>query len=122
MTWICAAAVALLLSGVAHAADLPEQIADETAAPAVPVDRPSSRAVATYSACEEAIAEWAEPYDPVSIETTSAGPVRGIFTGKKSLPLFVRIVYESDLGLETRKANVHCTVHRTGKVDVLLSP
>ena len=110
-----APALTLLFLQSANAADLPADYRSQTA------EQPAAQAPAamrTFAACRRAIAEWAEPFAPVDIETVSIGPVQRQFNGTKVAPLFVRIVYDTGAGRETRKANVKCTIDASDTVEV----
>ena len=121
MSRTLAAGLALVLSGAAYAADLPEPVypTGEAAAAA-----DGSRGVGSeiFAACRRAIAEWAEPYGPVDIRMVSTGPVRRKLFGKRVAPLFVQIVYDTQGGRETRKAEVDCTVGANDSVAVQARP
>ena len=113
MQWITRIAIAVCLTSSAVAADLP--IAGASTAPvASGVEVEPNSAMATYTACSTAIAQWAEPYAPLSIETVMAGPTENHLSGTRVARLFVRIVYNREGGPETRKDTIECTVGEDG--------
>ena len=116
MTRIVAAALAFFCLQSAQAADLPmdygQTRSEATAGPQ------AGAGMKTLAACQRAIAAWAEPFGPVDIQTVIVGPVQRQFNGTKIAPLFVRIVYDTQGGRETRKANVRCTVDASDAVAV----
>ena len=76
----------------------------------------------TLLACQNEIAEWAEPHDPVRIETVRSGHGRRQLNGDVVTPLNVRIVYDRQGGLETRQAQIDCTVNDDGAVVAVTEP
>lgn len=67
-------------------------------------------------ACQNGIAEWAEQYDPLRIDTVSTGRGNRSADGKLVMPLHVRIVYDRQGGPETREADIRCSVGKDGAV------
>lgn len=122
MNGIRACAMAIFLVSPAQAADLPESASDATTQMAVAVEGQSYAGMKIFAACKRAIAEWAEPFAPVDIETIPTGPVKRRFDGKRIRPLYVRIVYDTQGGRETRKANVECTIDSADEVAVQPTP
>ena len=53
--------------------------------------------------------------DPTRVDTVSTG-LAEYSDGRQSTPLHVRIVYDRQGGLETREAEVKCTISRDGVV------
>lgn len=105
MNKIKAAAVLLLLASSAHSADLIVTYSARTDGEMV-------------TACEEAIAQWAEQFDPVDIETSIAEPVRGRLGEDRMATLLVQIVYNRQGGRETRSATIDCTLGADGAIVV----
>ncbi|MCO5965716.1 hypothetical protein [Sinorhizobium meliloti] len=104
-------AVMIFLAGPAFAADL------------LPLVMPVSHGVSaadrpTVNRCNEAIAQWAAPYDPVAIETSLVEPVRASAAGARIATLSVAIDYPSQGGVEPRSATIACTVASDGEVSV----
>jgi hypothetical protein len=119
MSKLCIVGLALIVSSSGYAADLPVDYG-EPSQEATADDR-ASAGMSTFAACRNAIAQWAEPFSPVDIEMVSIGPVQRK-TGQRTAPLYVRIVYETQGGRETRKARVNCTVDANEVVAVQPSP
>jgi hypothetical protein len=108
MIWIKVAAVAVLLLG-SGSADAQE------ASSAVPSAAKGTEylfgdPMATYHTCTAAVAMWAEQYSPISLTTVTAGPIEWHFSGERVAPLFVKVIYDTIGGPETRKETVECTV------------
>lgn len=72
----------------------------------------------TFAACKRAISELAAPFGSIAVEITTVGLVRRYLDGKSVSPLFVRIVYATVNGTETRQANVECSVDANDVVAV----
>ena len=115
MSRMLAAALTLLFVPFAEAADLP---ADEGSPSPSQLQAEGPAAMRTYAACRRAIALWAEPFSPVDVQTVSVGPVQRNLKGTKTAPLYVRIVYDTAAGRETRKAHVRCSVSGSDAVEV----
>jgi hypothetical protein len=117
MRQIKATAATLLLFGSAQAADLPVITKPGGAAGAYGVSRADQ---ATVAACQRAIAQWAEQYDPINIDIAMTGPVRGRPGADQMATLFVKIAYNRQGGVERRSATIECTVEADGTVAVVL--
>ncbi|MDK1373506.1 MULTISPECIES: hypothetical protein [unclassified Sinorhizobium] len=107
-------AAILLLTVPTFAADLlPE--------PVTPVSHGISAAdQPTVTRCNEAIAQWASQYNPVSIETSLTEPVSAGEGGARTATLAVKIDYLRQGGIEPRSATIACTVTADGEVSVEL--
>ena len=116
------AGVLLLGLAQAEAADLAEYPGDGTLAMTTSGEARPPGAMRTFAACRSAIETWAQPYSPVDLEITTVGPVQRPGGGKRVAPLFVRIVYDTEGGLETRKARLECTVDAADAVAVQIMP
>lgn len=69
--------------------------------------------------CDAAIRERAAQYDPVSIETSLAEPVRQSVDGGQVASLFVEIKYSRAGRIEPHSARIACTVAPDGQVTAL---
>ena len=116
------AGVLLLGLAQAQAADLAEYTSDGTIAMTTPGEARPAGAMRTFAACRSAIETWARPYSPVDLDITTVGPVQRPGGGKRVAPLFVRIVYDTEGGLETRKARLECRVDAADTVAVQIMP
>ncbi|MCA1439929.1 hypothetical protein I6F07_06760 [Ensifer sp. IC4062] len=105
-------AAMLFLTGPAFAADLLPDLVMPVSHGVSRADRP------TVDRCNEAIAQWAAPYNPVSVETSLAEPVRAGAGGARIATLAVKIDYLRQGGIEPRSATIACTVARNGEVSV----
>ncbi|MCA1407247.1 hypothetical protein I6F26_14530 [Ensifer sp. IC3342] len=103
-------AAMLFLAGPAFAADLLPQLVMPVSHGISRADRP------TVNRCNEAIAQWAAPYNPVAVETSLTEPVRA--GGARIATLAVKIDYLRQGGIEPRSATIACTVARDGEVSV----
>ena len=113
MRWIGLVGAVGMLSSV-QAADLPET-ASHGSPLASAADNTAPRAgMTTFAVCTQAAAQWAQPYSPISFEAAMAGPVQRHFSGKRVVPIFVKITYDREGGPETRKEVVECTVTKDG--------
>ena len=79
---------------------------------------PSNPAMLTFTACQKAIFDAAQPYDPLAFEILMTGPTRRLWTGETVATLFVRIDYNGRGGRETRRSHVECTLHLKGAVTI----
>ena len=114
MRWISLVGTVVLWSNLVQAADLPEKKTAGNPVASAIAEPPPNPAMATYNACSKAVAEWAEPYAPIAIETVITGPVERRLGGTRVARLFVRIVYDREGGPETRKEAIECTVDESG--------
>ena len=101
----------MLMTTPLAAADLPRADAPPDAAT---VTR-SKREVKT--ACDSAIADWAKPFDPIKVDTMVTGSIQSE-GGDSTAVLDVKIDYDRQGGVETRKARIECTVRDNGTVAV----
>ncbi len=81
-------------------------------APLVPRPGTSKRIV---SACRDAIAKNAEPYDVASLEAVSAGKQTRV-KGRTVAPIEVRTIYRVRGAHEVKRSTVRCEVDRVGRV------
>jgi hypothetical protein len=105
-------AAMLFLTGPAFAADLLPEPVTPVSHGVSPADQP------TVDSCNEAIAQWAAPYNPAAVETSLAEPVRAGAAGERIATLNVKIDYERQGGTDPRSATVACTVASDGEVSV----
>ncbi|WP_164924304.1 hypothetical protein [Sinorhizobium fredii] len=105
-------AAVLFLAGPAFAADLLPEPVTPVSHGISPADQP------TVDRCNEAIAQWAAPYNPAAIETSLAEPVRAGDAGARTATLDVKIDYLRQGGVEPRSATIACTVASDGEVNV----
>jgi hypothetical protein len=123
MARFAALSIPFLGISLAQAADLPEASVIGDAGPPVAMSEQAPRAGGrTFAVCRNAIAEWAQSYQPVDMDVVSLGPVRRNLDGTRGASLYVRIVYEVQGGLETRKADVECTIDRNDSIAVVPTP
>ena len=124
MARLAALLIPFLGVGLAQAADLPELSAVQDAAPPAEMSQeaPPKAGGRTFAVCRNAIAEWAQAYRPVDVDVITLGPVRRNLDGTRGASLYVRLVYEVKGGLETRKADVECTIHPNDGVAVVPTP
>lgn len=115
MCQIKAVAATFLLFSSAHAADLPMMTTPAATGATYGVSRADR---ATVTACQRAIAQWAAQFNPIDVDTSLAGPIRGGAGQDRAARLFVRVVYERQGGPETRSATIDCTVSADGEVNV----
>ena len=99
MSRLIAITISVFFFSNAQAADLPET--------------PNT----TIALCRTAIEQWAEQFHPISIDTTVIRPERTTSEGRR-IELAVQVVYDSQGGHETRKAEIGCTVDPSGSVAV----
>ncbi|APG84443.1 hypothetical protein [Sinorhizobium americanum] len=105
-------AAVLFLAGPAFAADLLPEPVSPVSHGVSPADQP------TVDRCNEAIAQWAAPYNPAAIDTSLTEPVRAGAAGERIATLDVKIDYEREGAIEPRSATIACTVASDGEVSV----
>ncbi|AFL52170.1 hypothetical protein ABIE78_001967 [Sinorhizobium fredii] len=105
-------AAMFFLAGPAFAADLLPEPVTPVSHGVSEADRP------TVERCNEAIAQWAAPYNPAAVETSLTEPVRTGADGAQVATLDVKIDYLRQGGVEPRSATIACTVASDGEVSV----
>ena len=72
----------------------------------------------TVAACNGAISEWAQQFNPIGVSTGLLRPVQRGWMGQRNALLKVKVDYRRKYGVETRQARIDCTVSRSGQVTV----
>jgi hypothetical protein len=66
--------------------------------------------------CRRAVETAAGPYGAISVSAKSSGSMSRLNGGLVSAPIYVRIKYRRQGGLEVREARIRCKLDTAGKV------